>query len=161
VTYATGLEFNVKVGKHLVLIPSYYSYGSFSPATGWIHAREPLMDFTFVGALGPCDSTDRSRVIRVGSEGKVFWVYRNRPEIACRVGPERWGLSLFAWDEAFYYSKYHGWTRNRFGSGARIAVNRRVALDVYYLHQVDRETQPGDIHGFGMTLELRVGSDEH
>lgn len=66
-----------------------------------------------------------------------FWLYVNRPRVDYRLGPPSWGSSLFSWDEAFYFSLFHGWTRSRFAIGTRKAFNHRWAADVYYLRQDD------------------------
>jgi len=50
--------------------------------------------------------------------------------------PDRFGNReghVFVADEFFHYSTFGGWTRYRFTSGARVALNARTALDLYCL----------------------------
>jgi len=159
VTYANGADADLKLGGHMTLTPSYYTYDSLKSATGqWVKAREPVLAATFARELQPCQLSDRNRIALVAGEGDAYWVYRIRAKLDCRVSADLLGVSLFVWDEVFHYSVFHSWTRNRFAQGFHITVNKRCGVDLYYLHQADEEVQPRDINGVGITLQLRLGS---
>jgi hypothetical protein len=154
-TYANGLYVGIAIGHHLTLTPFYDEYVVTNSATGqWLHTREPGMDATISGALHSCRLADRSRLYRVVDQG--FWVYRNRPGVDCRVGSEPSDTTVFVADELFHYTSFGGWTRNRFTSGARIGLDRRCALVLYYLRQVDERQLPRRIDALGITVELSL-----
>jgi hypothetical protein len=65
-------------------------------------------------------------------------------------------MSLYAWDEIYYFSDTGGWTRNRFALGGRKALNATVAISLYYQHQLDSHSKPARIDTIGLTTELRL-----
>ena len=158
VMYANGLYADVAIGDHLTLTPFYNQYHVYGYTTGqWARTGEPGFDFTVAGGSPQCQLSDRSRLYHVLGGTTSPWVYRNRPRIECRVGSGPHDLGVFVSDEFFHYSTFGGWTRYRLMSGARMTLNKRCAIDMYYVRQVDQRQIPGTINALGLTFELRVG----
>jgi len=161
VMYANGLYADVAIGDHLTLTPFYNQYHVYGYTTGqWARTGEPGFDFTVAGGSPQCQLSDRSRLYYVLGGTTSPWVYRNRPRIDCRVRSGLHDLTVFVSDEFFHYPTFGGWTRYRFISGARMRLNKRCAIDLYYLRQVDQRQIPGTINALGLTFELRVGKLE-
>jgi hypothetical protein len=155
VTYANGAEAGLKLGDKVTLNPSFYSYESFKVTTQhWVQTREPRVAAIFTTQLRPCALSDRNLMAFVTGSGESYRVYRIRPRIECGMLGKRM-LSIFVWDECFYYSQYDRWTRNRFADGVHLQVNNRWGMEIFYVHQIDGEATPRDINGLGMTLQLR------
>ena len=158
VTYANGLYGDIAIGHHLTLTPFYSEYNTYSYARGSRgRTEEPGLDLTVAAGSPHCLLSDRSRFYYVLGESNTARIYRNRPRVDCRVGSGAREVTLYVSDEFFHYSMFGGWPRSRLIGGARKIVNRRCAIDVYYLRQVDQRQGPGTINAFGITLELRVG----
>lgn len=152
----SGAEATVGIGSHLLVAPSYY-YLAYRTTTGESgHFHIPMLAATLKVARERWTLSDRSRFLGAIGGGNDFWLYLNRPRVDYSVGAPRWGTSAFLWDEVFYFSVFHGWTRNRAAAGVRKAVNKNWAVDLYYLRQDDSKAQPRVINGVGATLELRI-----
>jgi len=155
-TYLSGVEATVGLGSHLFVAPSYY-YLAYKTTTGHSgHFQVSMLAATLKVERERWTVSDRSRFLGAIGGGNDFWLYLNRPRIDYSVGSPRWGTSAFLWDEVFYFSVFHGWTRNRSAAGVRKAINKNWAADLYYLRQDDSKTQPQVINGVGATLELRI-----
>jgi Protein of unknown function (DUF2490) len=83
------------------------------------------------------------------------WRYRNRVEFRRPIAIIRKQLSVFAWDEVYYSSQLDRWYRNRFALGAGRRLSRKISVDVFYLHQNDGYSHPGDLNGIGMSFDTR------
>jgi hypothetical protein len=159
VTYAYGAEAELHLVSHVTLSPSYYVYGSYKSTTGqWVETRQPTLVATVSEQLQQCDLSVRNRLSVVDGGGTPYEEYRIRPQVDCRIPVEPLNVSVFVWDELFYYSQYHRWNRNRVAPGFRVACNQRLAFELYYLHQYDEEARPRELNAVGVTLQLRVGT---
>lgn len=155
-TYLSGADLNVSMGSHLVVTPSYYYLAVQTTSGLKAHYQVPMLAGTIKETWEGWTLSDRNRFLgAIGSDGD-FWIYVNRPRADYRLGPQKSATSFFVWDEVFYFSIFHGWTRNRFAVGARRAINKQWAADLYYLHQDDGQIQPRAINGVGVTFEFRI-----
>jgi Protein of unknown function (DUF2490) len=156
--YVFGTDWNFSIGKYMVITPSYRYFG-FHPASGALgHGQSPLLAVMPRLSRGRLTLSDQNRFAgRFGTNGiGPSWVYRNRPEIDYRIGPSRWGTSLFVWDEVYHFSKPAGWPKNRVAAGGREAFNERLAANVYYQREHDVRGKPADINTIALLMEVRI-----
>jgi hypothetical protein len=83
------------------------------------------------------------------------WRYRNRVEFRRPMAVIQKQLNVFVWDEVYYSSSAGRWYRNRFAVGAGRRLSKRLSIDLFYVHQNDGISRPGDLNGVGMTLKTR------
>jgi hypothetical protein len=156
--YVVGTEWNVSVGKVLVITSSYY-YLAFRTVSGSAgHAHSPILAVTPAFTRGRFTVSDRNRFVAViGTTGLgKLWNWGNRPRIDCRIGPSRWHMSLFIWDEVFYVSTFDDWTRNRAAVGARKTLGNRLVVNIYYQRQDDAHSRPQRLTSIAALFELRI-----
>jgi hypothetical protein len=115
-----------------------------------------MLASTLKATVGKWTLSDRNRFMGAIGDGDNLWLYLNRPKIDYRLGPRVPHTSVFLWDEVFYFSVFHDWTRNRLGVGAHTSLNERWEAQLYYLRQDDLQVQPRKVNGLGLTLELRI-----
>jgi hypothetical protein len=158
VIYVVGTDWNVSIGKLLVITPSYYyfAFRTLSGAKG--HAHSPILAVTPTFTRGRFTVSDRNRFVAViGTTGLgKLWILGNRPRIDCRIGPSRWHMSLFIWDEVFYVSTFDDWTRNRAAVGVRKTLGNRLVVNIYYQRQDDAHSRPQHLTSIGALFELRI-----
>src|SRR5579864_4522480 len=150
-TYLSGIDLKLGIGRHLEITPSYYYLGAIGLTGRSGHFQVPMLTATVRNTWSRWTIADRNRFLGAIGGGNDFWIYVNRPRVDWRVGASSMGTTLFLWDEAFYFSLFHGWTRNRFAAGARKEFGKRWAADAYYLRQDDSRIQPRDLNGLGLT----------
>jgi len=155
-TYLSGAEATIDIGSHLLVAQSCY-YLAYQTTTGHSgHFQVPMLSATLKFARERWTISDRSRFLGAIGGGSDFWLYLNRPRVDYTVASPRWGTSAFLWDEVFYFSVFHAWTRNRSAAGVRKTISKKWAADLYYLRQDDSKAQPRIINGVAVTLELRI-----
>lgn len=66
------------------------------------------------------------------------------------------GLKAFVTEEPFYDSASGRFSRNRFSVGLNKTLNKELSVDVYYLHQGDNASSPGNVNVIGTTLKVKL-----
>lgn len=156
--YYTGLDFNFRAAKHLIISP-YYHRGAHRTAAGsLVHRQSPGLAMTVFKSWGNWTLSDRNRFdIRLFANGSLdYWAYRNRPKVEKSFGPERWRTSLYLWDEVYYFAGPVARPRNRVGPGIRKVFSHAFAAELYYQHQNDSYSRPGNINTLGVLLDARI-----
>ncbi len=134
----------------------YYQYSVGDSISGPLTPENRLALATTVGAPWKhWQVSDRNLGERRFIENAGEWRYRNRVEIRRPVVLARKQLSVFAWDEVYYSSIVRRWYRNRLALGAGRRLSKKISIDVFYVHQNDGYSHPGDLNGLGMTLKTR------
>ena len=150
---STGMAFHL--GRFLSLEP-YYQYSVGDSFSGALTPENRLALATTIGVPWKrWQIRDRNLGERRFMVDGQEWRYRNRVEFRRPVAILRKHLSVFAWDEAYYSSKARRWYRNRFALGAGRRITREISVDLFYVHQNDGYSHPGDLNGVGMTIKTR------
>jgi hypothetical protein len=146
-----AIGFTFKTGKYLSFAPSYTNIVTNS-VTGRSAIENRLSFATTIRfALGKLVISDRNlfeRRLRATNTTR----YRNRLQFEHPFNIGKFKFGLFASDEVFYGWNVNHWFRNRFIVGISKSLNKKLALDVYYLRQNDGLARPGD---FGKQLLVK------
>ena len=100
--------------------------------------------------------------------------HRSQFEYRYRPGTNRWryrpsitiekplpksfvpGLKVFVTDEPFFDSASGRFSRNRISAGINKSINKKLSLDVYFLHQGDNFSHPASVNVIGTALKLAL-----
>lgn len=150
---ATGFAFHWH--RFLTLQP-YYQYSVSDSLSGPLEPENRLALATIVAIpwkrwLLRDRNLEERRFLVKGQE----WRYRNRVEFRRPIAIIRERLSIFAWDEVYYSSHLRRWYRNRFALGAGRRLTEKISVDVFYVHQNDGFSHPGNLDGVGMLLKTK------
>ena len=149
----TGFAFHLR--RFLTLEP-YYQYSVGDSFSGPLTPENRLAFAATVGVPWKrWRLSDRNLGERRFMVSGREWRYRNRVELRRPLSVFRKELSVFAWDEVYYSSIVGKWYRNRLALGAGRRLSKRVSIDLFYVHQNDGYSHPGDLNGVGMTLKTR------
>ncbi len=149
----TGFAF--RWGKFFTFEP-YYQYSVSDSFSGRIRHENRLAFATTVGApWRRWNISDRNLGERRLREDLRSWRYRNRVELRRSIAAVRKQWSVFTWDEVYYSSRAGRWYRNRLALGVGRRLSNRISADVFYVHQNDGYSRPGDLNGLGLTLRAR------
>lgn len=132
----------------------YYQYSQSDSFSGRIKPENRLAMAITVGVPWKrWEISDRNRGEKRFKASGQSWRYRNRVEIRHPLNVESNRISVFVWDEVYYSSRAQRWYRNRLALGAGQKLNKRMSVDVYFVHQNDSYSHPGDLNGVGMTIK--------
>jgi len=149
----TGFAFHLR--RFLTLEP-YYQYSVGDSFSGPLTPENRLAFATTVGVPWKrWRVSDRNLGERRFMVSGQEWRYRNRVELRRPIAILRKQLSVFAWDEVYYSSTLRRWYRNRLALGAGRRLTDKISVDIFYVHQNDGYSRPGDLNGVGMTLKTR------
>jgi len=149
----TGFAFHLC--RFLTLEP-YYQYSVGDSFSGPLTPENRLAFATTVGVPWKrWRVSDRNLGERRFMVSGQEWRYRNRVELRRPIAILRKQLSVFAWDEVYYSSTLRRWYRNRLALGAGRRLTDKISVDIFYVHQNDGYSRPGDLNGVGMTLKTR------
>jgi Protein of unknown function (DUF2490) len=149
----TGFAFRWR--KYFTFEP-YYQFSVSDSFSGRLTHENRLAFATTVGAPWKrWHISDRNLVERRFEENQRWWRYRNRVEVRRPIVVARKQLSVFAWDEVYYGSDVRRWYRNRLALGAERRLSRKMSIAIFYIHQNDGYSRPGDLNGLGMTIKTR------
>lgn len=137
---------------YLTLSPYYNFYSTDSTPVNTSRENRIALAVTVGIPLGRWRVSDRNTIERRFLATADTTRYRNRVQIERGIKLAGFPLRVFIWDEVFYDSAAHAWTRNRTAVGAGKEISRYLSIDLYYLRQNDSHTSPGDLNAIGMTL---------
>jgi hypothetical protein len=141
---------------HLLTLEPFYKYSVGDSFSGALTPENRLCVAATVGVpLKRWRISDRNLGERRYMVSGREWRYRNRVEFRRPVAVIQKQLSVFVWDEVYYSSLAGRWYRNRFALGAGRSLSKRLSVDIFYVHQNDGISRPGDLNGVGMTLKTR------
>ena len=138
--------------KYLTFSPYYNFYAADPTPVTTSHENRASFAVTVGIPLGRWRVSDRNTIERRFLATADTTRYRNRVQIERAVKFGGFPLHVFVWDEVFYDSGASAWTRNRAAVGAGKEISHYLSIDLYYLHQNDSHTRPGDLNGVGVTL---------
>jgi len=149
----TGFAFHWH--RHFTLQP-YYQYSVSDSFSGLLTPENRLaLAITVSVPWRRWRLSDRNRGERRFLVNGQAWRYRNRVEFRRPIAIVREQLSVFAWDEVYYSSRVGRWYRNRLALGAGRRLTREISIDLFYVHQNDGYSRPGNLNGVGMSLSTQ------
>ena len=151
---AAGVNF--KLSKYLTIYPAYGFYYTDSTRTALAGENRLSLTATAGAPFGRWRISDRNAIEKRYLPSGESWRYRNRVEIQrpLKVGHRSFQASV--WDEVFYDSAVRAWSRNRAAVGAEREIGPRLRVGLYFVHQNDGHTRPGDYNALAMTLRTRL-----
>ena len=99
----------------------------------------------------------RSQIEHRSRPGRNSWRYR--PSVTLEKDlPESFtkGASVFFTLEPFYDSISERFSRTRYSAGIEKSLNKKLAVEIYYLFQGDNDSAPGSVHVIGTTLKVKL-----
>lgn len=133
---------------------------SLSPYNTFISSRSSSGDYRFEYRAGldavykfPVKGfglSHRSRIEHRWRPGNNSWRYRPSITIEKEL-PENFlkDAKVFLTEEPFYDSSSGRFSRNRISAGVEKQVNKKFAVEFYYLFQGDNSSSPGSVHVLG------------
>ncbi len=99
----------------------------------------------------------RSQIEHRSRPGRNSWRYR--PSITLEKDlPESFakGASVFFTVEPIYDSVSERFSRTRYSGGMEKSLNKKLAIELYYLFQGDNVSTPGSVHVLGTALKVKL-----
>jgi len=151
-----GFIYKQKIGKYFTIVPRYryraeqlFSGASTTEnrlsADGIVHFK--IRKFSIID-----NNLFEFRFRRSGNSQR----FRNRLKVSHPVTVGKTSIDLFGSDEVYYEWKERAWTRNRLRVGFGREINERAGYEIYYMRQNDGFSRPGDLHVFGIELEIET-----
>lgn len=152
-----GANLAIRAGKYVTLAPSYIYIVRRLDGTRQSVEHRPFFDISVRIPLGAIILDDRHRLERQWRDpGTDRAIYRHRLQADLPLQIGRIDFTGYLNDEVFYDSSERAWVRHRISAGFGKRFNSRTSVDIYYLHQWDGFSRPGDLHVIGAALRVRL-----
>ena len=140
--------------RHLTVSP-YYRYISELTAPHQRQVEHRLaVDITPHTTWRRFGFSDRSRVDLRWLSGVLSERYRNRPQVERSFGERNHVWTPYGAFEIIYDTRFHVWNRHRFFAGVKHQLSPHLALDTYFMRQVDGHAHPGNLYTMGGGLHF-------
>ena len=149
----TGFDFR---WHGILTIQPYYQYSMNDSLSGALDPENRLgLALTLGVPWRHWQVSDRNLGERRFLVNRQAWRYRNRLEFRRPISMLREQLNVFAWDEVYFGTRAGRWYRDRLALGAGRKLIDKISMDVFYVHQNDGYSHPGDLNGVGMALKTQ------
>lgn len=145
-----------KLSRFLTVSPGYNFYYTDASRVKFSHENRLTFAATAGTSLGRWKIGDRSQFERRFTSSGRSWRYRNRVEILHPFKLAGRSFQADVWDEVFYDSSVKAWSRNRAAAGAEKEISPRLRVGLYWIHQNDGRTLPGNLDALAVTIRTRL-----
>lgn len=98
--------------------------------------------------------TDRNRLEFRWVNGAYNFRYRNRLTIDRAFKVSGFRFTPYGSGELFRDRNHHSWNQNEYSAGVQFPYQKKLRLDVFYLHQNCTTCNQQHVNAFGVTLNL-------
>lgn len=156
-SYRFSVGVTYKPHKKFSLAPFHTFISSRNSIRRYRYEYRTGLSATYKLPFKPFTLSHRSRIEHRSRPGRNSWRYR--PSITAEKDlPESFlkNASVFITNEPFYDSVSGRFSRNRISGGLEKAINKKFAIELYYLFQADNASDPGSVHVLGTTWKIKL-----